>query len=86
MRSLEDVFGTSGQQLAQIDAIDPQTPARTIATTDYLNEPAQGASALLDPKGSAIFWVAAAAVLGLILVTGQVRIEAALGMRGGKSG
>jgi hypothetical protein len=41
--------------------------------------------ALLDPHGSAIFWVALAAILGLVLVTGQVRVEAALGGRAGRS-
>jgi hypothetical protein len=82
---MRTAFGVSGQELAVMDAGDPQTPPRTFATSDAVAYgPTEGAGSLLDPHGSALFWVAAAAVLGLILVTGQVRVEAALGMRGGK--
>jgi len=78
-----ELFGTSSAQLAAIDERDPGTPThRTMASTEHRNEPPRNAlRALLDPHGSAIFWVALASVLGLALVTGQVHVEAALGAR-----
>lgn len=83
MRTAAETFGISGPQLAQLDTADPATGPRTIATTDYRTPPPAGARSLIDPNG-AMFWIAAAAVLGLILVTGQLHVEAALGLRGGK--
>ncbi len=86
MHFASEIFGPSSEDLARADAIDPQTPySRTIATTGVRDQPPSNPiMALLDPKGSAIFWIALAAVLGLIIVTGQVKIEAALGGRAGK--
>jgi hypothetical protein len=88
VQTLSDIFGTSSDELARADARDPQTPQvrpYTTAVNSPGNQPPRAAAmALLDPKGSAIFWIAAAAVLGLVLVTGQVKIEAALSGRGGR--
>lgn len=76
-----DIFGPSGADLARADHADPQTPAhRTFATTDVGDEPPRNpVQAITDPRGSAIFWIAAAAILGLILVTGEVKLAAAIG-------
>lgn len=41
-------------------------------------------AALIDPRGSAVFWIALAAVLGLAMVSGQLKVSAALKARGGK--
>lgn len=81
-----EIFGTSGDDLARMALLDPQTPAVPgIATTEVQTQPPLSAArALLDPGGSAIFWIAAAAILGLILITGQFRVEAALGGRAGR--
>jgi hypothetical protein len=85
VRTMAETFGVSGSELAAMDVLDPQTSPRTYATTDTRQAvPESTFGALLDPTHSAAFWVGVAAVLGLILVTGQVRVEAALGMRGGK--
>lgn len=87
MHDMKQVFGLTGEQLAVMDANDPATPAvRSVATTGIHTAPAERAvGALLDPQYSAIFWVGLAAILGLVLVTGQLKVEAALGLRGGKS-
>lgn len=88
MFDMMGTFGISGRELAQMDAADPQTPMhRGWATTDaddYEETPSSPVRALLDPRGSAIFWVALAALLGLVLLTGQVKLEAAVGGRAGK--
>jgi hypothetical protein len=68
--------------------LDPQTPrhrAMVGNSSASLQPPANPLRAILDPKGSAIFWVAAAALLGLVLVTGRLRVEAAVGGRAGRS-
>lgn len=58
------------------------TPAQPVASP---LKPSHNALAnLVDPKGSAIFWVAVAAVLGLAMVSGQLKISAAVKARGGK--
>lgn len=85
MQTSAEIFGTGGYELAALDAADPQTPPRTIATTDARQAVPEGIGALLDPKHSAIFWIGAAAILGLVIVTGQFRVEAALGGRAGRS-
>jgi hypothetical protein len=88
MHTLDDIFGVTSDDLARADAVDPQTASvrtYTTAVNSPGNEtPRQASMALLDPRGSAIFWIAAAAVLGLVLVTGQVKVEAALSGRGGR--
>jgi hypothetical protein len=86
VHTLTDLFGISSEELARSDHADPQTaPSRPYATTEtQLAAPPKAHQALLDPKGSAIFWIAAAAVLGLVLISGQVRVEAALGGRAGR--
>lgn len=85
MRTAAETFGVSGAALASDSVVDPQANASPIATTRVQNEvPASAAKALLDPSGSAIFWIALAAILGLILVTGQVRLDAKLGGRAGR--
>ena len=48
-------------------------------------QPAQNAlRALLDPRGSAIFWIAVAAILGLAMVHGQLSISGRVRTRAGK--
>jgi hypothetical protein len=85
-RTVEDTFGVSSALLAETDIANPSTPTPTVATTRQRNAPPENPlRALVDPHGSAIFWIALAAILGLILVTGQVRVEAALGGRAGRA-
>lgn len=81
-----DLFGVSSRDQAALDMLDPGTSAhRTFASTEARNEPPRDpVRALLDPQGSAIFWIGLAALLGLVLVSGQVRVEAALGSRVGR--
>jgi hypothetical protein len=87
MRTAEETFGVGSALLAESDIANPTTPTPTVATTRARNEPPLNpVKALVDPHGSAIFWVALAAILGLVLVTGQVRVEAALGGRAGRKG
>jgi hypothetical protein len=87
---LSEIFGPDSDELARADAADPQTPAiRTVTTA--VNSPGNetphsALSAITDPKTSAIFWIALAGVLGLVLVTGQVRFEAAAASRVGRRG
>lgn len=71
--------------LAETDIGNPTSPTPTVATTRQRNEPPLNpVKALVDPHSSAIFWIALASILGLVLVTGQVRVEAALGGRAGR--
>lgn len=87
MQSAEDIFGPMGNPnyMATRSLEDPTTGASPIyATTEATLQPASTPlRALLDPKGSAIFWIALAAVLGLVLVTGQLKVSAALKGRAG---
>jgi hypothetical protein len=90
VKTLADEFGLSGSDLADQAVADPgymgPGNAGPIATTRVRNAPPDNAiRALLDPSHSAIFWIGVAAILGLVLVTGQVRVEAALGGRAGRS-
>jgi hypothetical protein len=86
LRDLQSLFGIDSDTLARLDQHDPQTGFRTYATTESgtSQPPDSPVHALLDPKGSAIFWIAAAGVLGLVLVTGQLKVEAAVGGRAGR--
>lgn len=87
MHTLADVFGPTGAELAASDVADPQVGARTFATTGVRREPPESATrALLNPSHSAIFWIGLAAVLGLVIVSGQVKVEAALGGSAGRKG
>jgi hypothetical protein len=87
VHTLADVFGPTGAELAASDMADPQTSPRTFATTPVRREPpANPVRALVNPSHSAIFWIGLAAVLGLVLVSGQVKVEAALGGRAGRKG
>lgn len=88
MESITDVFGilAEPEQLARDSMRSEFTSASpAMATTGATAGPAAGARGLLDPRGSALFWVGLAAVLGLILVTGHLKVSAALTGRGGKS-
>jgi hypothetical protein len=86
--SISEIFGISSDDMARSDAHDPTTPYRTYSTAENspgaLNPPDNPLAALLDPKGSPIFWIALFSILGLVLVTGQIRVEGALGSRVGK--
>lgn len=90
MQTISQTFGLSGDELALADHYDPQTPqTRTVSTAPGSVTTAAAISAtrsLIDPHGSAMFWIAAAAVLGLVLVTGQIRVQAALATRAGRRG
>lgn len=87
MRTAEQTFGIPSELMARADMADPSTPTpRAMTSTEQSLEPPPSAlHAIADPRGSAIFWIAAAAVLGLILVTGQFKVQAALGARAGRS-
>ena len=60
-------------------AATPATPA-----TSTLKPHDNAAKALIDPRGSAIFWVAVAAALGLAMVSGQLAVSAKVKTRAGK--
>lgn len=61
------------------------TAATPAATAQAPLQPSHNAAKnLLDPKGSAIFWVAVFAALGLAMVSGQLKVSAALNARGGR--
>jgi hypothetical protein len=88
-QTIGEIFGIESDDMAWADHADPQTPGVRTYTT-AVNSPGNHTPesvmhALTDPKGSAIFWVGLAALLGLILVTGQVRFEtgAKVGVGGG---
>ena len=87
MHTTQDLFGPvfgDSDAMAHARLVNPTTSAApAIASTEATLRPSSGARALLDPKGSALFWVGLAAVLGLSLVTGQLKVSAAL--RGGRT-
>lgn len=86
MKTAEETFGVSGRDLAQEMQLDPGVAAQPMATTRQQNEPPMNPlAALVDPSHSAIFWIALAAVLGLVMVTGQFKVQAAVGGRAGRS-
>lgn len=83
MRTTEETFGISGADLASAQQADPQANPSPIATTrSQAAPPANPLKALLDPQGSAIFWLALAAVLGLFLVNAQTSVEGKLRLGG----
>jgi len=85
MRTAEETFGVSGVDLAQAARVDASSAPSPVATTRVQNEPpANPLRALIDPHGSAIFWIGLAALLGLVMITGQFRVQAALGGRAGR--
>ena len=87
MWTIDQLFGISSDDMARSDASDPTTPLRTYSTAENppsLSPPSNALAALVDPRGSAIFWIALFAILGLVLVTGQIRVEGAIGSRVGR--
>lgn len=85
MRTVSETFGVSGPDLAAAAQADSNSMPSPVATTRSQNQPPSNPlKALIDPTGSAIFWIAAAALLGLILVTGELRLDAKLGGRAGR--
>jgi hypothetical protein len=81
-------FGLDSDRLAQLDHADPQTMNQrpySFAEHGSLEPPADAGRALLDPKGSAIFWIFAAGLLGLVMVSGQFAIAAKVAA-GGRAG
>jgi hypothetical protein len=87
MHTAVDLFGPLAEpdRAAAMSLLDPSTPAAPAhASTEATLLPSTGVHGLLDPKGSALFWIGLAAVLGLVLVTGQLKVSAALRARGGK--
>jgi hypothetical protein len=83
----EGKFGSpaNADRLAAVSLNDAGTPAAPAhASTEATLLPASGFNGLLDPKGSALFWIGLAAVLGLVIVTGQLKVSAALRARGGR--
>lgn len=84
MRTTQETFGISGADLAAEQQADPQANPSPIATTRAgAQVPANPLKALVDPQGSAIFWIALAALLGLFMVYGQASVEGKLGLGGG---
>lgn len=88
MRTAQETFGASGTDIASAAAADSNSMPSPIATTRVTNQPpANALKALLDPSGSAIFWIGLAALLGLVLVHGEARIDTKLGLGlGGRAG
>ena len=87
MHTAEEMFGPLAEpdRLAAMSLLDPSTPASpAYASTEATLLPSGGIMGLLDPKGSPMFWIAVAAILGLVLVSGQLKVSAALRARGGK--
>ena len=84
--TLEGTVGITAESLASQSLASPYTSAApAIATTDTTDMPAHSPiKRLLDPKGSAAFWIFVAAILGLALVSGELKVAAALGGRLGK--
>lgn len=88
--TVEGLFGPGANPLgnAQAFAASSDTPAApAIATTDATNSsPDNPLRALLDPRDSALFWIGLAAILGLLLVTGQLKVSAAVAAKTSKKG
>jgi hypothetical protein len=85
MRTVDETFGISSAGLAAEAATDPTIQTPTMATTRTQNQPPSNpVKALMDPHGSAIFWIGLASILGLVMVAGQGRVEASLGGRVGR--
>lgn len=88
MHTATDIFGPLGDPdyMAAESLASPATPAApAYASTEATLQPASTPlRALVDPRGSAIFWIALAAVLGLVLVTGQLKVSAALKGKAGR--
>ena len=86
MFTAQETFGISGPDLATEQAADPTLRPSPVATTrTQAPPPTNPLKALLDPSGSAIFWIAVAAILGLAMVAGQLSIDTKLGL-GGRAG
>lgn len=81
MWNSDDHFGFDGPAAGGATATAP-TPATPATST--LQPHDNAAKALIDPRGSAIFWIAIFAVAGLAMVTGQLRFSGNLRARGGK--
>lgn len=88
MRTASETFGVSGTDIAAAASADANSMPSPVATTRLSNQPPANAfKALLDPSGSAIFWIGLAALLGLVLVHGEARIDTKLGLGvGGRAG
>lgn len=87
MHTAAEMFGPLAEPdlLANMNLFDPATPAApAFASTEATLLPSEGVMGLLDPKGSPLFWIGLAAILGLVLVTGQLKVSAALRARGGR--
>jgi hypothetical protein len=86
VRTAAETFGIPSEILALQDMADPTTPTPRphTSTEASLQPPMSAARALTDPQGSAIFWIGLAAILGLVMVTGQFKVQAAIGGRAGR--
>jgi hypothetical protein len=85
MRTAEEPFGMSGARMAAEQIVDPSSNPSPVATTRVQNDvPDNPLRALTDPHGSAIFWLGLAGLLGLVLVTGQFKVQAAVATRAGR--
>jgi len=87
MHSAVDLWGplADPDRLAAMSLLDPSTPAApAYASTEATLLPSEGFHGLLDPKGSPLFWIGLAAILGLVIVSGQLKVSAALRARGGR--
>ena len=87
MRTFEQTFGIDPIQQAMEWNASPLTSATPpiVTVEEATLQPARSpVSALLDPRGSALFWIALASVLGLLLVSGELKVAAAVRGRAGK--
>lgn len=80
--TMESKFGVSPEATAQQAAANSavQTPVHSSTEGNLTPSPTRG---IVDPN-SAIFWLAVAAVLGLAIVSGELKLSAALKARGGR--
>lgn len=84
--TMDATFGLNPNALATQSLAHPDTPAApAIATTEVTMQPANSAARrILDPKGSAAFWIFLAAILGLVMMSGELKVAGALGGRVGR--
>lgn len=84
MAGIWDSDATFGFEGASAGGNIATAPAPGAPATSSLQPPPNALKALTDPRGSAIFWIAIAAILGLAMVSGQLAVSAKVKARGGK--
>lgn len=85
MQTIDQLFGLEAEREAAATRANPAVQTPVTATTRAQNvSPSNPLRALADPRNSAIFWIGLAALLGLVIVSGQLKVSAAIAARGGK--